>query len=127
MRHLETIQERSIEASNDLSCSVLKNSERKRHSLYNPNNPYNSSKYSKGAIYPKNPESQNPDNKTGNPFEDHHNLNPFGSSSQNLETVDLKVGSVRTDLLGVDLLRAKRKIDLLESRIYDIENSQQKS
>jgi hypothetical protein len=124
---LDTIQERSIEASNDLSYSALKNSERKRQSLYNPNNPYNSSKYSKGAIYPKNPESQNPENKIGNPFEDHQNLNPFYSSSQNLEIVDLKVGSVRTDLLGVDLLRAKRKIDLLESRVYDIENSQQKS
>lgn len=39
----------------------------------------------------------------------------------------MKVGSVRTDLLGVDLLRAKRKIDLLEQRVYDIESSQKKS
>lgn len=114
-----------------MSSSVLKNSEKKRQSLYNPNNPYNSLKNSKGTIGQQNPESQNPEIKIANPFEDHQSLNQFNSSSQNieqnLETTDLKFGSVRTDLLGVDLLRAKRKIDLLESRVYDIENSQKKS
>jgi hypothetical protein len=125
LRFLDTIQENSIEASNELTNSVLhiKNSEKKRQSLYNPNNPYNSGK---NAILHKNTESQEIEKKIGNPFEDSQSLQAFGSNSGNIEG-DLKPGSVRTDLLGVDLLRAKRKIDLLEQRVYDIENSQKKS